>query len=300
MTTDKFHPIEKKISYRCREIETKKIAQWIVDTFSTNTNVFSKEPDTIEWLAGFDKGAKKGKTNFNDLSKLSSAIDENPLVLKLNIYLSMSTPNLGLSLIPEEYFIFHFDFRTKIVTISVSNLDFGEYEKIIDSLHENIVKANNVDLPLEHDYLMQFVDKLIEKNAEPECNIFLIMRFNDEKLEEIYDIIQNYFKENGYNILRADQYSYTDDLWDNVMTYMYGCKQAIAVFDQINYREFNPNIALEVGFMLSLRKRVLLLKDKSIPNMPTDIIGKIYRPFDTHNLSTVTPQLKRWLSDIKN
>ena len=91
---------------------------------------------------------------------------------------------------------------------------------------------------------------------------------------------------------------YTDDLWDNVLTYIYGCNQAIAIFDQVNLRDFNPNVALEVGFLLAQCKRVLLLKDKAIPVMPTDIVGKIYRPFDTYSPSiTIPPQIIRWLQD---
>lgn len=82
------------------------------------------------------------------------------------------------------------------------------------------------------------------------------------------------------------------------MTYMYGSTNGIAVFDQINYREFNPNVALEVGFMLAQNKRVLLLKDLSIPIMPTDIIGKIYRSFNTYQpRETIPPQLEKWFID---
>lgn len=98
--------------------------------------------------------------------------------------------------------------------------------------------------------------------------------------------------------MRADDKEYTDDLWDNVLTYLYGCDYAIAVFDQINYREFNPNVALEVGFLLAQCKRVLLLKDVSISVMPADIVGKIYRPFNTYDpLRSIPPQIKKWLED---
>jgi len=81
---------------------------------------------------------------------------------------------------------------------------------------------------------------------------------------------------------------------------MYSCGSAIALFDQINYREFNPNVATEVGFMLALGKPVLLLKDQSIVAMPTDIIGKIYRPFNTYEPeNTIPPQVQKWLQDYQ-
>ena len=89
-----------------------------------------------------------------------------------------------------------------------------------------------------------------------------------------------------------------DDLFWNIMTYIYGSGFGIAVFERIEEQEFNPNISFEVGYMLGLRKRVLLLKDKKLKNLNTDLMGKLYKTFDPQNISkTVRPALQKWLKD---
>ena len=66
----------------------------------------------------------------------------------------------------------------------------------------------------------------------------------------------------------------------------------------IEQEEFNPNVALEVGYLIALRKPLLLLKDKTLKNLNTDLIGKLYKTFDPHDISgTVPQQLHIWLKD---
>ena len=90
-------------------------------------------------------------------------------------------------------------------------------------------------------------------------------------------------------------YPQDDDLWTNVCSYMLGCKFGICVFDQIDARDFNPNVQIEYGFMRALNKRVLLLKDDRQPYMPTDIVGKVYKPFDTYDIeSSVRSRVQAW------
>ena len=84
----------------------------------------------------------------------------------------------------------------------------------------------------------------------------------------------------------------------NILTYIYGCEFGIAVFERIETDEFNPNVSLEVGYMLALRKSVRLLKDKTLETLHTDLVGKLYRPFDPQDISdTVSKELMKWLSD---
>ena len=50
---------------------------------------------------------------------------------------------------------------------------------------------------------------------------------------------------------RADDRCYPNDrnLWDNVCTYMFCCKYGVHILEDIMADEFNPNVALEYGFM---------------------------------------------------
>jgi hypothetical protein len=74
-----------------------------------------------------------------------------------------------------------------------------------------------------------------------------------------------YFFSSLLSVLRADDKDYTGDLWENVCLYMLGCRFGVAVFEEIDQREFNPNVAFELGFMTAHGKRCPLLKDQRKP-----------------------------------
>jgi nucleoside 2-deoxyribosyltransferase len=110
--------------------------------------------------------------------------------------------------------------------------------------------------------------------------------------------IRDALAEQGITALRADDKDYHDDLFWNILTYIYGCGIGIAVFERIEQEEFNPNIAFEVGYTMALKKPVLLLKDQTLNNLNADLIGKLYKEFDPQSISgTIAPQLQRWLKD---
>ena len=87
----------------------------------------------------------------------------------------------------------------------------------------------------------------------------------------------------GIEGLRADDLEYHQDLLPNVLTYIYGCNFGIAVFERLESERYNPNVALEVGYMMALGKPVCLLKDKNLSTLATDLGGKLYRNFDPSN-----------------
>jgi hypothetical protein len=104
----------------------------------------------------------------------------------------------------------------------------------------------------------------------------------------------------GHNIiaLRADDKEYTDNLYGNIRTYMHACDFGIAVFERITSNDFNPNVSLEVGYLMGMGRKVLLLKDKTLPSLPTDLVGQLYKPFDPQNISGTMPaQVEKWLKD---
>ena len=74
-----------------------------------------------------------------------------------------------------------------------------------------------------------------------------------------------------------------------------GCLFGVCVFEEIDEREFNPNVPLEYGFLRAMNRQVLLLKDIRMPKMPSDMTGKLYRHFDTYNSTvTIQEQLSQW------
>ncbi len=48
--------------------------------------------------------------------------------------------------------------------------------------------------------------------------------------------------------------------------------------------------------MYALGRRVLLLKERRMPTMPTDIVGRIYRTFDVFQIETsIDEQIRQWV-----
>lgn len=128
---------------------------------------------------------------------------------------------------------------------------------------------------------------------------FIMMQFGSTKAHtNIVKGIKNVLTPLGITPLQADDKQYHDDLFSNVLTYIWSCSFGIAVFERIEAEDFNPNVSLEVGYMFALRKPVCLLKDKTLKVLHTDLVGKIYRTFDPqHPIKSIAPELTQWLED---
>lgn len=99
----------------------------------------------------------------------------------------------------------------------------------------------------------------------------------------------------GMTFHLASDRAIVDDLWGNVLTHMWGCKYGLAFFEDKVGVGLNYNLTIEVGSMLTLGRRVALLKDGSV-NMPTDLVGKIYKSIDLANPSTAEAAIHLWLN----
>ena len=51
---------------------------------------------------------------------------------------------------------------------------------------------------------------------------------------------------------------------------MDACNYGIAVFEQIDDQSINANVCIELGYMLGEGKPILILKEKSLINLPTE------------------------------
>ena len=128
---------------------------------------------------------------------------------------------------------------------------------------------------------------------------FIIMQFKDTNPHTvIVQCIKDALKKHGITALRADDKEYMDDLFSNIKTYMHACDFGIAIFERITEDDFNPNVSLEVGYMLGMNKNVLLLKDKTLKSLQVDLAGKLYKQFDTTAIEATLPQqIAKWLED---
>jgi hypothetical protein len=90
-----------------------------------------------------------------------------------------------------------------------------------------------------------------------------------------------------------------DDLWTNVAAHMWASRYGIAFLEDIATpkKGLNYNLTIEVGAMLMTGRRTALLKDSSVPKLPTDLVGRIFKEIDLTAPETVDVALHRWVRD---
>jgi hypothetical protein len=135
---------------------------------------------------------------------------------------------------------------------------------------------------------------------ERDKNVFVIMRYGPEKpFGEIESTIKNTLLLYGLKATLARDVALHEQLWDNVRLCMDHCCYAVVVFERILQPDYNPNVALELGYMLAKHIPCLILKEVSMPILQTDIIGRLYTPFASHNVKeTVAPAIEAWLRTL--
>lgn len=138
-----------------------------------------------------------------------------------------------------------------------------------------------------------------------ESNVFCMTRFpRDEKQDELPDPVQEVIatarrtlEEKGLHMHLASDRQADDELFGNIAAHMWACKYGIGLFETRFGKEFNDNLQIEVGAMLMTGRRVVLLKDRDTPKMPTDFVGHIYKSVDFDDPGSVAKELEAWAAD---
>jgi hypothetical protein len=135
-----------------------------------------------------------------------------------------------------------------------------------------------------------------------ETNVFGMTRFpsvGDEvdPVRSALEIARSVISLHGLEFHMASDRAIVDDLWANVTAHMWGAKFGIAFFEDRRGRGINHNMMIEVGALLMTGRRCALLRDRSVEAMPTDLVGKIYKPVDLDDASSVEDALHTWLRD---
>lgn len=132
-----------------------------------------------------------------------------------------------------------------------------------------------------------------------EKNIFVMMKYRPEN-QSIYEEIKRVVEEFGFSCVRADAPDWTflsSDI-DNYLAVLYCCKYGIALFDKPEAgADFSPNVAYELGIMHCQRKKCLILKHKSLNQLPFDLIQKLFKEYDDG--TQIRQHLEKWLRSIK-
>lgn len=159
---------------------------------------------------------------------------------------------------------------------------------------EDVNVANNI-LP----EISESIERFHKDHPDPSRVAFVMMRFGQTTAHaKIVAGIKEALASSGIVAVRADDKEYHADLYQNIQTYMHGCGFGVAVFERLEEEIFNPNVSLEVGYMMALRKHVCLLKDRTLKTLQADLIGKLYRVFDPQNpTESISVELLKWLKD---
>ena len=160
-------------------------------------------------------------------------------------------------------------------------------------------------VPPGYEHLTQPLSLFLQDNPDYPHNVFLMTRFADHpSLLQAIDVLRGVLKRHGYYGLRADDKAYVSVaeryLWNNVCVYMIGCSRGIVVLEDVVQDDFNPNIAIEYGFLRALNKPVLVLRDRNFKRLAADVSGIIYETFDLLKPSdTLREPVGKWLRETE-
>lgn len=142
------------------------------------------------------------------------------------------------------------------------------------------------------------LSRLLDNSAFDQ-NVMLITRFPNDDEQPFVDLIKKIrtgVADHGLNLVVASDAMLEDTLWANVITYMWASKYAIVLMDTADGR-LNYNVLIEVGSMLMTGRRCAILRDSTVPAMPSDLVGHIYKSTDLLDHAASVGEIHKWIRD---
>lgn len=137
-----------------------------------------------------------------------------------------------------------------------------------------------------------------------ETNVFGMTRFPEERapddaaLARAIEVARAALKAHGLTLHFASDRTVDDQLLGNVVAYMWACQYGVAFFERRGKDELlNDNLLIEVGAMVMAGRRCALLKDRTAPKMPTDLVGQVYKAIDVDDPESVERALHAWAAE---
>ena len=133
-------------------------------------------------------------------------------------------------------------------------------------------------------------------------NVLAMSRFprddvDDDPIDQIIPVCRATCQELGLELHIASDRVVEDLLFGNVAAAMWASRYGIAILEDTVGEGLNYNAVLEVGAMLVTGRRCLLLKDVSVPEKPTDLIGHIHETVDVRNPESVRDAIRHWVTE---
>ena len=138
-----------------------------------------------------------------------------------------------------------------------------------------------------------------------EANVFCMTRFPDQKRADdpvgrVITTAAEALELHGLKLHLASDRIVEEDIFGNVAAYMWACQYGIGLFEDRVERSLNYNLVTEIGSMIMAGRRCALLKDRTAPEMPTDLVGQIYKPVDFDDLDGVSREVHAWAAEDLN
>jgi len=211
-------------------------------------------------------------------------------------------------------FLGNCDIRILMGEFLLGYLSVREIESVIRLIRKIQQSAAKID-PAPTDPAIMRVEKEHQWGVERilmkspyDKNVFIITPFRDQATyRELIRTIKEELEKLGFRGWVASDLNLDDQLWTSVQCYLLGCKYGVAIFtqEQETHRianadaTYNPNVSIEVGYMLSRGKSLLLLKDKGLKQLPTDMLGRLYEDFDLNQAPTSIPAIvQKWVQGL--
>lgn len=94
----------------------------------------------------------------------------------------------------------------------------------------------------------------------------------------------------------ASDRSVVDALLPNIAAGMWASKFGILFLEDLAGEGLNYNAIFEAGGMIVTGRRCLILKDRTVTRVPTDIVGNIYKSVDLGDTQSVQAAVHEWIT----
>ena len=135
---------------------------------------------------------------------------------------------------------------------------------------------------------------------------FLIRKFEErDDRNRLVNTVRETFRQKGFTIVDASEKTLHPEAWGNVREFLEHCSFGVIIIDNLSpyTAGFNPNVFLEIGYLLALKKNILILIQNSLAQtLPTDIKPFIYTSFDSQDLETASLKnnIIKWIDNTIN
>lgn len=132
-----------------------------------------------------------------------------------------------------------------------------------------------------------------------ESNVFLMLRFPkgdlDDPMSDAVATLRATVEGHGLTLHVASDQQIVDDLWGNVGAHMWACRYGIGILETYADETLNDNMLIELGSMLMLGRRCMILRDEAAPMPPTDLTSQIFKTVDLADLAAVAEETENWI-----